>query len=74
VSKVERFGVGPPGFETDGRYSSLRDIHRGNVKDLRVAWTYRRSEICFRGAGRTFDRIDLARTKTAYQSRSRKDL
>ncbi len=26
------------------RYSPLRDIHRGNVKNLRVAWTYRHGD------------------------------
>src|SRR3990172_6835847 len=30
------YGGGPEQI----RYSSLRQIHRGNVKDLEVAWTY----------------------------------
>jgi hypothetical protein len=32
----ESYGGGPEQI----RYSSLRQIHRGNVKDLEVAWTY----------------------------------
>lgn len=32
----EAYGGGPEQI----RYSSLRQIHRGNVKDLEVAWTY----------------------------------
>ena len=32
----ESYGGGPEQI----RYSSLRQIHRGNVRDLEVAWTY----------------------------------
>ena len=54
----ESYGGGPEQI----RYSSLRQIHRGNVRDLEVAWTYDTGETGGSRPSPSFDGVLYALT------------